>query len=342
VEAAVQHGPTPRILAAVGVRRLLSITLLLLATPTLAQEKVWRLGVLTPASLAYLGSNVPGSINATTLPVLAEAGFVEGKNLKVVRRAAEDDPGRLPDLARELAEEHVDVVIAIGGLAAKAVMIAAPSTPTVLSFTGADPVEAGLARSFARPGGKVTGIFFRGAESDAKRLELLAEAMPSARHLGLLAGPTLEPARTELLARTAARLGVALTTRMAAVGADYADAFAALKAVGAAAVLIPGNPTFSRDAPIFAPIAARHGLPTICEWDYMARQGCVFGFGPDLVTLRRRTGDYVVRILKGADPAELPIEQPDRFTLAVNLGVAAKLGLALSPSFLARADEVIE
>jgi putative ABC transport system substrate-binding protein len=324
------------------MRRPLLLFLLGLALPAAAQDKTWRLGLLTPATSVTWTSEVPGSIRGTTLPVLAAGGFVEGRNLQVVGRAADGDPRRLPDLARELAEERVDVVIVVGALAASAVAAAAPSTPIVLSFAGEDPVETGHARSLARPGGKTTGIFFRGLETDAKRLELLAEAMPKARRLGFLAGPTLEPARAELLALTAARLGVELTTRTARGAADYADAFAGLRADGAAGVLIQATTVFGSDAAIFAPIATGQGMPTICEWDYMARQGCVIGFGPDLVTLRRRTGDYVVRILRGADPGELPIEQPDRFTLAVNLRVAGQLGLALGPSFLARADEVIE
>jgi putative ABC transport system substrate-binding protein len=319
-------------------RVLLLLLLLALALPAAAQERVWRLGVLTPGS----ESGAPGSIRTTTLPVLAEGGFVEGRNLVVVLRGAAGEPGRLPGLAREIAAERADVVIAVGNLATGAMLAASPATPIVMSFAGDDPVEAGYARSFARPGGKVTGIFFRAFESDAKRLELLAEAMPRARHLGFLAAPTLEPALAELLARTASRLGVELTTRTAHGRADYANAFAALKATGADGVLVQATTLFGFDAPVFSPLAAAHGMATICEWDFMARQGCVIGFGPDLLALRRRTGDYVVRVLKGAEPGELPIEQPDRFTLAVNLRVAEQLGLELPPSFIARADEVIE
>ena len=107
-------------------------------------------------------------------------------------------------------------------------------------------------------------------------------------------------------------------------------------------MLVQATTVFGGDAPIFSPLAARNGMATICEWDFMARQGCVIGFGPDLLALRRRTGDYIVRILEGADPGKLPIEQPDRFTLAVNLRAAAELGLEIPPTFLARADEVIE
>jgi putative ABC transport system substrate-binding protein len=319
------------------MRRQLLPLLFVLALPAAAEEKVWRLGVLSTGA-----ERASGSVRPTALPILAERGFVEGRNLVVILRAAEGDVARLPDLARNLATERPDVVVTVGLLATAAMAAAAPATPIVMSFAGEDPVEAGLVRSLARPGGKVTEIFFRATESDAKRLELLAEAMPHARHLGFLAGPDLSPARAELLARTASRLGVTLTTRTAQGRADYAEAFAALKAAGAEGVLVQATTLFGGDAAIFGPLAAGHGMATICEWDSMVRQGCVIGFGPDLRTLRRRTGDYVARIFNGTDPGELPIEQPDRFTLAVNQRAAAQLGLALPTTFLARADEVIE
>ena len=209
-------------------------------------------------------------------------------------------------------------------------------------FTAEDPVEAGLAASLAHPGGSVTGIFFRAIETDAKRLELLSEALPTGRMFGFLAAPTLEAERSEILARTAAKLGISLATRMVQSAADYAGAFDAFRAEGAVGVLIMGSTIFSGDAPLLSQLATERGMATICEWDYMARAGCTLGFGPDLVGLRRLTGDYVARIFNGANPAELPIQLPDRFTLTVNLRVAAQLKLQLPTVFLARADEVIE
>ena len=128
----------------------------------------------------------------------------------MITRGAEGDVERLPERAREIAAEQADIVIAVGLLATGAMLAAAPATPILMSFAGDDPIEAGYARSFARPAGRVTGIFFRAVESDAKRLALLAEAMPRARRLGFLAGTTLEPSRVELLAQTAAELGIEL------------------------------------------------------------------------------------------------------------------------------------
>jgi len=154
---------------------------------------------------------------------------------------------------------------------------------------------------------------------------------------GFLAAPTLEAARSEIVARTAAKLWVSLATRMVQSAADYAGAFDAFRAEGAAGIM--GSTIFSGDAPL-----CRSSRPSvdICEWAYMARAGCTLGFGPDLIGLRRLTGDYVARIFNGANPAGLPIQLSDRFTLAVNLRVAAQLKLQLPTVFLARADEVIE
>ncbi|SEE82252.1 putative ABC transport system substrate-binding protein [Rhizobiales bacterium GAS191] len=319
-------------------RVFLLLLLLSLAGPADAQEKIWRLGFLTPGA----DHTAPGSIRGTTLPFLAERGFVEGRNLLFVPAPGEGDLARLPQLAERLIQQRVDVIITVGALATRAALKAAPGTPIVLSFAGEDPVKDGFARSLARPGGAVTGIFFRGLESDAKRLELLSQALPAARVFGFVAAPSLEPAREELLARTAAKLRVSIITRMVYGSGDYAAAFDAFHAAGAAGVLIMGTTILAGDAPLFSPLAAERGIATICEWDYMAREGCVLGFGPDLVALRRLTGEYVARIFKGENPGDLPIQQPDRFILAVNLRAAAQLSLPLSPTFLARADEVIE
>ena len=302
-----------------------------------AQGRTWRLGHLSPG----YDATRPGSIRTTTLQELSDRGFSEGRNLVYLSAAAEGDLSRLPELARMLAQQRVDVIIAVGIPAARAAMTAAPKTPIVLSFSGEDPVKEGLAVSIARPGGSVTGIFFRGIESDAKRLELLSEALPTARVFGFLAAPTLEAERSEGLARTAAKLGVSLKTIVVQSPADYASAFEAFHAQGAAGVLVMGSTTFASDAPSFSRLATERGMATICEWDHMAREGCMLGFGPDLVGLRRLTGDYVARIFIGENPAEIPIQLPDRFTLIVNRRIVAQLNLQLSTVFLARVDEEV-
>ena len=307
--------------------------------PANAQGKTWRLGFLTPGAAE---AGTPGSVRNTTLQVLADRGFSEGRNLVYLPAAAEGNLSRLPELAKMLVEQRVDVIIAVGTLATRAARAASAGTPIVLSFSSEDPVKIGLADSLARPGGSVTGIFFRAIETDAKRLEILSEALPAARVFGFLAVPSLEPERSELLARTAAKLGVSLLTRVVQSPADYAAAFEAFHAEGAAGVLVMATTVLSRDASIFSRLATERGMATICEWDYMARAGCMLGFGPDLAGLRRLTGDYVARIFNGANPAEIPIQQPDRFTLTVNLRVVAQLKLQLPTVLLGRVDEVFE
>ena len=301
------------------------------------QGKTWRLGFLTP------GTDVtrPGSVRKTTLQELSDRGFSEGRNLVYLPAAAEGNLARLPELARMLAQQRADVIIVVGTHAARAAMAANPNTPIVFSFSGEDPVREGFAISLARPGGSITGIFFRGIETDAKRLELLSEALPNARVLGFLAAPTLEPDRTELLARTAAKLGISLKTIVVYSPADYASAFEAFHADGSAGVLVMGSTIFANDAANFSRLATERGMATICEWDYMAHAGCMLAFGPDLVSLRRLTGDYVARIFNGLNPAEIPIQQPDRFTLTVNRRIVNQLKLQLSTVFLARVDEEV-
>ena len=311
----------------------------LMLTPVRAQEKTWRLGFLTPGAAEV---TTPGNIRNTTLQVLAERGFKEGKNLVYLAAGADGDLSRLPELARTLADQRVDVIVAVSLVSARAAMTAAPSTPIVLSFVGEDPVKAGLAESLSRPGGSVTGIFFRSVETDAKRLELLSQAMPSARVLGFLATPTLEPERSELLAQAAAQLGVSLKTRVVQGPTEYQAAFDAFQADGVAGVLVMGSTLFAPHAATFSRLGNERRIATICEWDYMARAGCTFAFGPNLVALRRLTGYYVERIFNGAKPAEMPIQLPDRFTLSLNLRAADQLKLALPLTFLARVDETIE
>ncbi len=304
-----------------------------------AQGKTWRLGFLTPG---VAETSSPGNVRQTTLKVLADRGFIEGRNLVYLPAGADGNLTRLPELAKGLAEQRVDLIIVVGTLAARAATTASPRTPVVLSFAGDDPVKGGLAASLARPGGLVTGIFFRGIETDAKRLEILREALPGANVFAFLAAPTLEPERSELLAETAAKLGISLVTRVARSPADYVAAFDAFHAEGARGVLVMAATIFAAEAPILSRLATERGIATICEWSHMAQAGCMLGFGPDLVGLRRLTGDYVAKIFNGANPAELPIQLPDRFNLTMNLRVVTQLKLQLPTVFLGRVDEVIE
>jgi|KBSSwiStaDraftv2_1062776.scaffolds.fasta_scaffold202624_1 putative ABC transport system substrate-binding protein len=315
---------------------ILLAALLAFAFPAGSQQRVWRVGYLTT------GDAVAPSLRSATLPVLAEHGFIEGRNLQLVVGLAGGNPERLPALARDIAAAKPDVIIAVSNHSVRAAMSAAPDTPIVMSFAGEDAVAEGLVASLARPGGKVTGIMMLAEEGDLKRLHLVHDALPTVRRFGFLASNTLTPVRDQDLRQAASRLGVELMIRRAG-GADEIDgAIALLRADGVGAVVVMSNPLFLTEVGRIAALAIRYRLPTICEWREMAQQGCLLSFGPDLTVLRRRTGEFVVRILKGADPATLPVEQPDRFELVVSLRTATGLGLSLPTAILARANEVIE
>ena len=181
-----------------------------------------------------------------------------------------------------------------------------------------------------------------GSEGDVKRLELLREAIPGARRPGYL-GMSYERARAvELMASAAARLGIELAMHWVDGPAEYASAFAAMRNEGAAGAVVAANQPLASHSREVAASAAENRLPTICEWDYMARVGCVLGFGHDLTYGQRRVGEYVARILKGAAPSELPVERSGAWKLTVNLRAAAQVGLIIPASLLVRADKVIE
>ena len=321
-------------------RVVIAVALLSLALPAAAQDKVWRVGLLNGGG----GTQLPGaqlSWRAGVLLGLARNGYFIGNNLELVDRHAAGDADRLPSLAREIAAAKVDVVVAISDASVRAMLAATSATPIVM-VVGVDPVALGFVVSLARPGGMVTGLAFQTFEGDVKRLQLLHDAMPDARRFGYLRPPGPSPA--ELLDEAARRLNIEVTTRSVdrLDQAAYEAAFAAMRGEGVAGVLIASTQALSSEAQQFGPIAQSFGLPTICEWEYMARIGCVLAYGHDLAASQCRVGEYAARILKGSAAADLPVEQPDAWKLTVNLGAAARVGVALPPSILARADEVIE
>ena len=324
-------------------RSTVGVALLSFVFPAAAQDKVWRLGLLSAGPQAQeLGAQ--SSWRSGVLASLERNGFRVGSNLELVDRYAGGNVARLPSLAREIAAANVDVVVAISGSSLKAMLAVNKTTPIVM-VVGTDPVDAGFVASLARPGGKVTGMAFQTSEGDAKRLQFLHEAMPAARRFGYLWLPGTIPVRTvDMLTQAARRLNIELTMRAVAAlePAAYEAAFSAMRKEGAAGVVVASTQELSVEAQRFGPVARSVGLPTICEWDYMARTGCVLAYGHDLEYAKRRVGEYVARILRGTSPEDLPVEQADTWKLTVNKGAAARVGLAIPLSVLTRADEVIE
>jgi putative tryptophan/tyrosine transport system substrate-binding protein len=302
-----------------------------------AQEagRTYRIGVISPSESSV------ALIRRVVIPELAREGFVEGQNLLVEERVG--TPDRIETLAREIASRPPDVVIAVSYAVIGAIKAAAPDTPIVMSFMGSDPVAAGFADSLSRPGGQITGQIMLAEQLEGKRLELLKEAVPGAQSIAILRGrPPRHDPNISGLTTTAKKLGLNLRFYLADQPVDYPAAFAGMKEAHDQALLIVSAPDFSRDVAILAASATAAGLPTMCEWDFMARAGCLIGYGRSNDDLRRRTAYYVAQILRGKSPADLPIEGPSSFALAINLRIAKALGVQLPPSFLARADEVIE
>jgi ABC-type uncharacterized transport system substrate-binding protein len=266
---------------------------------------------------------------------------VLGTNLELVERFSEEDGDRLQQLASDLQKAQPDAIVAISEESIRAVLARTRTTPIVMVI-GDDPVAKGIVASLAHPGGRVTGIAYQAIEGDAKRLQLLSEAIPGRRRFGYLAMSFESAVRREAMARASRQLGIELTTRFVEAPAEYSTAFAAMRNDGAAGAVIGAYRPLALNAERLVEGAMEQKLPTMCEWDYMARLGCAFAFGHDLVYGQRRVGEYVARILAGAVPSDLPVEQPDRWKLTVNLKVAKALGVNISPALIARADEVIE
>jgi putative ABC transport system substrate-binding protein len=275
---------------------------------------------------------------------LHEMGYVEGQNMGIEYRWAQNDVARLPELANELINRRV-VVIATpfstpGALAAKA---ATATIPIVFSM-GGDPVRLGLVASLNRPGGNVTGLSYMAVQLVAKRIELLHELVPEAARIGLLVNPT--NALTESLTRdalaAAAAVGLQIEVFAAETDREIDGAFASIVQRQIGALMVGPDTLFSNRRAQLAALAAHHVVPTIYPFRDHAEAGGLMSYGASVLEEFRLVGIYTGRILKGEKPADLPVMQPTKFELVINLKTAKRLGLTVPPLLLGRADEVIE
>ena len=314
----------------------------LLAAPLVARAqpagKVYRLGMLN------LGAPTPPETydaRRDVVAVMREFGYVEGRNLEVERRNADGNVERLPALAAELVQRQVDVVVAGGSAAVRAAQEATRTIPIVIIIAGQDTVELGLTPSLARPGGNVTGVVL-GSVLAGKRLELLKEAVPRAKRIALLAtGDAAFRIQVKEAEQAAALLGVRLIV-VEAKAHDYERAFTTMRRERADALFVGASPTFTADRRRIVELAAQYRLPAIYQWPEHVEEGGLMAYGVSGRWAIRRLATYVDRVLKGTNPAEMPIEQATTLTLAFNLKTAKALGLTIPASVLGRADEVIQ
>jgi ABC-type uncharacterized transport system substrate-binding protein len=326
----------------VGLVMMLALTLSIFVAPLAVDAqppaKVWRLG--------FLSGEPPTESLPVVVPFfegLRTLGYVEGQNLTIERRWAEPHEHRLPDLAAELVQLRVDCIVAMTWAAIHAAKQATTTIPIVM-IINSDPVAGGLVASLARPGGNITGLSPMTPELAGKRLELLQEVVPGLTHVAVLWEPTvpakaLEFSKTQVAAQA---LGVQLHSLEVRSPNDFEAAFAAATRERADALLTLGSPTTVVNRTRIIDFAARTRLPAMYDKKEFVQDGGLIAYMLSSLEQARRTAAYVDKILKGAKPADLPIEQPTKFEFVINLKTAQALGLAIPSIVLFQADEVIK
>jgi len=297
--------------------------------------------------IGFLSSRSPGEsadLVAAFRRGLAEGGYVEGQNVSLEFRWGEGRYERLTAYAVELVRRAVTVIVTAGGDPAAQAAKAATATIPIVFVSGSDPVKVGLVASLNRPGGNITGVHMLILSLGAKRLGLLHELMPAANPVGILVNPNFADALTQLrdVEDAAQSLGLKLVVQKAGTEFEFETAFADLARQKAGAILVIADPFFTSQRVEIAALAARYAMPAVFELREYAAAGGLMSYGPDLADGYRQGAVYAGKILKGQKPAELPVEQPAKLGLVINLKTAKALGLQIPDKLLALADEVIE
>jgi len=300
-------------------------------------------GKIHRVGLAHIGAPGTSVLSPSMVSGFTKRGYVEGQNIEFERRAAEGKSDRLPGLIEDLVAKHVDVIITSSYPAALAAKEHASNTPVVVVFSG-DPVATGLAASLAHPGGNITGVSEIAAELSAKRLAVLKEAVPRVKAVAVLwnaddFGMTLRYQAAEVEAK---RTGMLIVPLGVHAPDDFDTAFAEMTKKPPDAILMVTDVLTTLNRKRVIDFAAEHQLPTIYEYANLVHDGGLLSYGPDQNAILDRAAGLADRILKGTKPADLPLELPSRFQLAVNLKTAKALGLSIPDSILVRADDVIE
>jgi putative tryptophan/tyrosine transport system substrate-binding protein len=298
-------------------------------------------------SIGFLSAGTPDAYDtfvAAFRAGVADAGFVEGRNLAIEFRWAEGHYDRLAELATDLVRSRVEVIATSGGDIVAAAAKAATTTIPIVFISGGDPVARGFAASLARPGGSMTGVSLLVIELVPKRVEIMHDLVPGATLIAGLINPKNSNAGRNLAAlqEAAREKAVQLHIVEASNESDLETAFASLAPLQAGALVVGADPFFNAHRQQIVTLAARYSLPAMYEWREFVDAGGLISYGPSLTGVYRQIGTYVGRVLNGDKPADLPVIQPTLFDLVVNLNTAKTLGLTVPQSILARASEVIE
>lgn len=298
--------------------------------------------------IGYVGGQTP-DLSADRLRAfrqgLSEVGYIESKNVAIEYAWAEGQYDRFPTLVAELIRHRVAVIAAPASTSAVVAAKKLTTTIPIVFLTAADPVEAGLVASLARPGGNVTGVAALSNELDQKKLELLHEFVPRAAVVGLLvnpASPVLARAQSSGLSERAERLGLQLQVLQATTERDFDDVFTMIANLQIGGLVIGSENLFTTGSKLLAALALRHKVPAAYQFREFAEAGGLLSYGPNLLDMHRLAGVYTGNILKGQKPADLPVQQPTKFELIVNLKTARFLDLVPPLAVLTRASEVIE
>ena len=300
-------------------------------------ERIYRVGILSLGTVSV----TPSGISAGFIPAMRELNYVEGRNLVVMRAAAEGRADRLPGLVADLVKAKVDVIVTTSTAETLAAKSGASTIPIVMTLAR-DPVEKGLVASLARPGGNVTGLISVVPGITAKYVELLREAVPSASRFAVVSSTSLFPDIRRELEGAARQSGITLSFTGIEVADDIDPALTRARKDGARGIIAPLSAVTSRYRVPLVQLALKHRLPGI-YWDReYVEAGGLMSYGASLHDVGRRAAHFVDKILKGAKPADLPVEWPTKFELVINMKTAKALGLTIPQSILLRADEVIQ
>jgi putative tryptophan/tyrosine transport system substrate-binding protein len=318
----------------------LGLALLTLPEPTAADPvqggRIPKIGYLAPISreqqAPYAAAFVQG---------LRDLGYVEGQNIAIEWRFANGQADRLGTLAAELVKQKVDVIAVVSSPAAQAAKQVTSTIPIAMVY-GTDPVEEGLAVSLAHPGGNVTGLSFMGAELATKQLELLKAVVPNISRVAVVRLPSQDHIRiANALPAVGARIGVGIRIFEAGTADEYQQVFKTMSKDRVDAVLLLGSPIGYANRARLAALAIKYRLPMASSIREFAEAGFLLSYSPNILSVYRHAAKYVDRLLKGANPSELPIEQPTQFELVINMKTAKTIGVAVLDSVLVRADEVL-